>query len=223
MMLNVQCRVLEYRCWWPRCWPAWFCVGCSLCITRCSRAMRWFMAISRQYARASCLRTDRGCGSSNADPAARIPGVARDLLSDHGRHALHARCCGAGVVDLCTCVLIAIPASLFGGRRVGLASLWLAALCPFTANYAAVALAETLSPLVALAFFALERWTGSGGRGGRLGVVPAGWCRAVVRGAPAAGTGSAGGGGRPGDALGGLAARASKLSLAPCAVQLWRR
>ena len=37
--------------------------------------------------------------------------------------------------------------------------LWLAVLCPFTANYAAVVVAECLSMFcVALAFFALERW-----------------------------------------------------------------
>jgi hypothetical protein len=43
--------------------------------------------------------------------------------------------------------------------RTALAVLWLAALCPFTANYAAAALTETLSLFcITVAFFALERW-----------------------------------------------------------------
>jgi hypothetical protein len=53
------------------------------------------------------------------------------------------------VLDLATCFLIALIASRLapGGarRRVSLAGLWLAALCPFTANYTAVVLTETLT------------------------------------------------------------------------------
>jgi 4-amino-4-deoxy-L-arabinose transferase-like glycosyltransferase len=53
------------------------------------------------------------------------------------------------VIDLATCVLIALIAARLAPeicrRRVALAGLWLAALCPFTANYAAVALTETLT------------------------------------------------------------------------------
>src|SRR5580658_17196 len=52
------------------------------------------------------------------------------------------------VVDLATCFIIALIAArlapLASRRRVALAGLWLAALCPFTANYTAVALTETL-------------------------------------------------------------------------------
>jgi hypothetical protein len=55
-------------------------------------------------------------------------------------------------VDLATCVLAAdIAARLAGGAteiargRVSVAALWLAALCPFTANYAAVPLTEVLA------------------------------------------------------------------------------
>ncbi len=63
------------------------------------------------------------------------------------------------VLDLATCILLAVLATRLFNRRVGMAVLWLAALCPFTANYAATPLTETLSLLcVALAFFALERW-----------------------------------------------------------------
>jgi 4-amino-4-deoxy-L-arabinose transferase-like glycosyltransferase len=51
-------------------------------------------------------------------------------------------------LDLATCFIIALIAArlapLASRRRVALAGLWLAALCPFTANYTAVALTETL-------------------------------------------------------------------------------
>jgi 4-amino-4-deoxy-L-arabinose transferase-like glycosyltransferase len=67
-------------------------------------------------------------------------------------------------VDLCTCLLTAGLAGLLGWMRpnpecwwrVFLATLWIAALCPFTANYAAVPLTEvfaiffTAAALVAL-------------------------------------------------------------------------
>jgi len=78
-------------------------------------------------------------------------------------------------VDLLSCFLLGWLAARLWGQRAGLAVLWLAALCPFTANYAAAALTETLSIFcVVLAFFALERWiaaqyalqrTGLGGLG----------------------------------------------------------
>jgi hypothetical protein len=63
------------------------------------------------------------------------------------------------VVDLGTCLLIAATAARLAGRRAGVWTLWLAVLCPFTANYAAVVVAECCSLFcVALTFFALERW-----------------------------------------------------------------
>ncbi len=56
------------------------------------------------------------------------------------------------VVDLATCFLIALVAARLapepGRRRVAIAALWLAALCPFTANYTAVVLTETLVTLL---------------------------------------------------------------------------
>jgi hypothetical protein len=63
-------------------------------------------------------------------------------------------------VDLATCFLIALIAARLAPessrRRVTLAGLWLAALCPFTANYTAVVLTETLVTfLTALAIFVL--------------------------------------------------------------------
>lgn len=52
-------------------------------------------------------------------------------------------------VDTATCLLVAAMAARLAPpasrRRVALAALWLAALCPFTANYAAVTLTETLA------------------------------------------------------------------------------
>jgi hypothetical protein len=52
------------------------------------------------------------------------------------------------VVDLATCFVIALIAARLAPessrQRVALAGLWLAALCPFTANYVAVVLTETL-------------------------------------------------------------------------------
>ena len=52
------------------------------------------------------------------------------------------------VIDLATCFLIALMAARLAPdssrRPVALAGLWIAALCPFTANYTAVILTETL-------------------------------------------------------------------------------
>ena len=63
------------------------------------------------------------------------------------------------VVDLATCLLLAATAARIAGRRAGMWVLWFAVLCPFTANYTAVVVAECLSIFcVALVFFALERW-----------------------------------------------------------------
>jgi len=51
-------------------------------------------------------------------------------------------------VDLATCFLVALLAARLARsesrQRVALAGLWLAALCPFTANYTSVLLTETL-------------------------------------------------------------------------------
>src|ERR1051326_3703190 len=57
------------------------------------------------------------------------------------------------VVDLLSCVLIGVLASLLSiiayarrdSRRVFVVALWLAALCPFTANYTAVPLTEVFA------------------------------------------------------------------------------
>jgi 4-amino-4-deoxy-L-arabinose transferase-like glycosyltransferase len=62
-------------------------------------------------------------------------------------------------LDLATCILLAALAKRLCGERAAIATLWIAALCPFTANYAAVALTEVPCFFAAaLAFFAFERW-----------------------------------------------------------------
>ena len=68
---------------------------------------------------------------------------------------------GQVALDLAACVVIAGIAARCSGRgennsRVFIAALWLAALCPFTANYTAVALTETFATLItALVLFYL--------------------------------------------------------------------
>jgi hypothetical protein len=49
------------------------------------------------------------------------------------------------VIDLASCLLIAAFVRRVCGSRDALLALWLAALCPFTANYVAMPLSETLS------------------------------------------------------------------------------
>jgi len=68
--------------------------------------------------------------------------------------------CVQAVLDLLTCVLLGRLAGQLWGVRAGRIALGLATLCPFTANYAAAPLTETLSLLCAvLAFYALARWS----------------------------------------------------------------
>lgn len=60
------------------------------------------------------------------------------------------------VIDLATCLLIASLVKRLCGPRAGIVALWLAALCPFTSNFVASPMAETLSIFcVALAFYSL--------------------------------------------------------------------
>jgi hypothetical protein len=49
------------------------------------------------------------------------------------------------VIDLATCLLIAEFVRRLRGGRAAMVALWLAALCPFTANYVAMPLTETFS------------------------------------------------------------------------------
>jgi len=67
------------------------------------------------------------------------------------------------VVDLCSCWLASALAGRLFGHRARLPVLWIAALCPFTANYTSIALAETLVfATIALAFYAFARWQDAG-------------------------------------------------------------
>jgi hypothetical protein len=63
------------------------------------------------------------------------------------------------VLDLLTCVLASLLAWRLVGTRGAMVTLWLAAICPFTASYVSAPLTETLSLLcIALTFYGLERW-----------------------------------------------------------------
>jgi len=75
------------------------------------------------------------------------------------------------ILDVASCCLIAALAVRLFGKRVGLIALWLAALCPFTADYVATGYTEIASIFcVALAFFSLERWHAKLNRTGRFSV-----------------------------------------------------
>jgi 4-amino-4-deoxy-L-arabinose transferase-like glycosyltransferase len=79
-------------------------------------------------------------------------------------------------IDLAGCALLWALAWRLAGSRAGLITVWLAALCPFTANYSVAALTETLSLFcVVLGFFMLERWDMCW-RAGRPGL---GWAAAM--------------------------------------------
>ncbi len=68
------------------------------------------------------------------------------------------------VADLGTCILAALTARRLLGPRAALLTLTLAALCPFTANYVAAPLTETLTLFsIALATYALTRWLAAPG------------------------------------------------------------
>jgi hypothetical protein len=87
----------------------------------------------------------------------RMPGYPAFLaaiyyLAGHGRNAVFL---AQALIDLVTCILTAlIAARLATGLdesirgRIAIAGLWLAVLCPFTANYAAVPLTEVLATLL---------------------------------------------------------------------------
>ncbi len=62
-------------------------------------------------------------------------------------------------IDLATCLLIAALARRIWSPRAAWWALWLAVLCPFTANYTATPLTETLELFsIALAFYAFDRF-----------------------------------------------------------------
>jgi hypothetical protein len=84
----------------------------------------------------------------------RVPGYPAFLAAilALGGNSSRAVMLTQAVVDLATCFLIALIAARLAPdamrRRVAMAGLWLAALCPFVANYSAVVLTETLVTLL---------------------------------------------------------------------------
>jgi len=79
--------------------------------------------------------------------------------AEHYTAVMYVQC----LFDLFTCLLVAALAGRLFGARARMAALWLAALCPFTATYAAAPLTEVLTlTTIALAFYSLERWRVAG-------------------------------------------------------------
>jgi 4-amino-4-deoxy-L-arabinose transferase-like glycosyltransferase len=67
------------------------------------------------------------------------------------------------IVDLITCCLVSALVRRIFSKGAALVVLWLAALCPFTASYVAIALCETLVlATIALAFYGFARWQEAG-------------------------------------------------------------
>lgn len=62
-------------------------------------------------------------------------------------------------IDLCSCLLLASFATQIWSRKAGWWTLWLSGLCPFTANYAAIPLSETLELFsISVALYAFARF-----------------------------------------------------------------
>jgi hypothetical protein len=106
-------------------------------------------------------------GTTGARPTlCRLPGYPMFLAAcfrlfgmEHYRAVLNVQV----AVDLVTCWLVSALAGRLFGARARLLVLWIAALCPFTANYTATVLAETLVFFtIALAFYAFARWQEAG-------------------------------------------------------------
>jgi 4-amino-4-deoxy-L-arabinose transferase-like glycosyltransferase len=91
----------------------------------------------------------------------RLPGYPLFLMLCFrlfGMEHYHAVMYAQVAIDLASCLLIAGFAARIASRRAGWIALWLAALCPFTANYAATPLTETLELFsIALALYSFAR------------------------------------------------------------------
>jgi len=136
----------------------------------------WFIAHAGSIAGDSLLYGDiakswmtrgvYGFAASGEPTLIRLPGYPLFLAAcfrvfgmEHYTAVMYVQC----AVDLATCLLVAALAGRLFGKRAGLAALWLAALCPFTANYVAAPLTEapTLAT-IALAFYGMECWRAAG-------------------------------------------------------------
>ena len=97
----------------------------------------------------------------------RLPGYPLFLIVCFrlfGMEHYHAVMFAQTAIDLATCLLIAGLARRLWSDRAGWWALWLAVLCPFTANFAAVPLTETPEIFcIALAFYALARFLAAPG------------------------------------------------------------
>ena len=91
----------------------------------------------------------------------RLPGYPLFLVACFklfGLEHYHAVMFVQTAVDLTTCILIAAFTRLIASTNAAWAALWLALLCPFTANYAAVPLTETLELFcIALGLYCFAR------------------------------------------------------------------
>ncbi len=104
----------------------------------------------------------QAAGQMTVEPTlVRLPGYPAFLaicFAIFGLGNYHAVLWIQAIVDLGACLLVANLATRLCGPRAGRIALLLAALCPFTANYVAAPLTETLSIFcVALGFWALTR------------------------------------------------------------------
>jgi hypothetical protein len=92
----------------------------------------------------------------------RLPGYPLFLMlcfKLFGMEHYHAVMYAQTAIDLGTCLLIAAIACRLWNEKAGWWALWLACMCPFTANYAATPLTETLELfMIALAVYALLRF-----------------------------------------------------------------
>jgi Dolichyl-phosphate-mannose-protein mannosyltransferase len=94
----------------------------------------------------------------------RLPGYPLFLMlcfKLFGMEHYHAVMFAQTGIDLATCLLIAAFTRRIWSERAAWIALWLAVLCPFTANYAAVPLTETLELFcISVALYALARFLG---------------------------------------------------------------
>ena len=92
----------------------------------------------------------------------RLPGYPLFLVACFklfGMEHYHAVMFAQTAIDLATCVLIAAFTVRIWSAKAGWIALWLAVFCPFTANYAAVPLTETLELFwIGVALYALARF-----------------------------------------------------------------
>ena len=92
----------------------------------------------------------------------RLPGYPLFLMACFklfGMEHYHAVMYAQTVVDLATCLVLAAFTGRIWNEKAALWALWLSTLCPFTANYAAVPLTETLEIFsITVALYAFVRF-----------------------------------------------------------------